>query len=130
MCLTQICFIIPVYDDFSNMAYEQNGRRKLQQYCQNEHFFSDVHWHCYIISGHNFRKYVNGLQHKQDRFMLCIKQYRLKVFHILNGNIAIAMKVPHLRCLVEFQGVTEQNVSHSPKYLMNQMENYDECMRI
>ena len=27
-------------------------------------------------------------------------------------------------------GVTEQNVSRSPKYLMNQMENYDERMHI
>ena len=40
------------------------------------------------------------------------------------------MKVPWLRRLVEFQGVTEQNVSRSLKYLMNHMENYDECMHI
>ena len=30
-----------------------------------------------------------------------------------------AMKVPRFRCLLEIQGVTEQNVSRSPKYLIN-----------
>ena len=38
------------------------------------------------------------------------------------------MKVPRFRCLVEFQGVMEQNVSCSSRYLMIQMKNYDECM--
>ena len=44
------------------MEYEQNGRRKLQQYCQKV----DMLW-----------KYFNVLQHEQDKIMLCIKQYRL-----------------------------------------------------
>ena len=71
------------------MAYEQNGRRKLHQYCQNVHF-SDVDFHYYIISGHNLRTYFNILQHKQDRSTLCIKQYRLLKLSHLNGNIAIS----------------------------------------
>ena len=54
----------------------------------------------------------------------------VRVYHILNGNIAIAIKVPRLRCLVEFQRFTEQIVSRSPKYLINQMENYYECKRL
>ena len=38
------------------------------------------------------------------------------------------MNVPCFRRLAEFQGVMEQNVSRSSRYLMNQMKNYDECM--
>ena len=53
-----------------------------------------------------------------------------KAYHALNANIAIAMTVPRFRCLVEFQGVIEQNVSHSPRYLINQMKNCDESMLI
>ena len=40
------------------------------------------------------------------------------------------MEVPRFRRLVEFQGVMEQNVPRSPKYLMNQMTNYDKCILI
>ena len=84
----------------------------------------------YIKRGHNLKRYFNVLQHEQDRFMLCIKQYGLlKFITFLNGNISITMKVP-IRCLLEFQGVTQQNVSRSPKYLMNQMTNFDECILI
>ena len=54
----------------------------------------------------------------------------VKVYNILNGNISIAMEVPRFRRLVEFQGDTEQNVSRRPKYLMNQMTNYDKCILI
>ena len=54
----------------------------------------------------------------------------VKVYYILNGNVSIAMEVPRFRRLVEFQGVKEQNVPRSPKYLMNQMTNYVECILI
>ena len=40
------------------------------------------------------------------------------------------MKVPRFRCLVEFQGVMEQKVSRSSRFLMNQMKNYNECMLV
>ena len=49
MCLTYLCFIKHVYDDFSNMADEQNGRRKLQHIAQNVHFSDKL------------RKYLNVL---------------------------------------------------------------------
>ena len=54
----------------------------------------------------------------------------VKVYYILYGNILIAMEVPRFSCLFEFQGVKEQNVPRSPKYLMNQMTNYGECILI
>ena len=49
---------------------------------KNVHF-SDIDWHYYVISGHKLRKYVNVLQHEQDKFMSCIKQYSLFKFSTL-----------------------------------------------
>ena len=88
--------------------------------CPLGYLFSDVRLSLLHKKGTYLRKYFNALQHEQDKFKLCIKQYRLfKVYYILNENISTAMEVPRFRCLLEFQGVTEQKVSLSPKFLMN-----------
>ena len=50
--------------------------------------------------------------------------------HTLNANVAVAMKVPRVGRFVEFQGVIEQNISYSPKYLINQLKNYDKYILI
>ena len=47
----------------------------------------------------------------------------IKVYDALNATLGVAMKVPHFKCLVEFQGVFEQNVSRSLRYLINLMKN-------
>ena len=53
--------------------------------------FLDEDCRYYIISGHNFRKYFNVLQHEQDKFILCIKLYRLLWFSRCNDTTPFKM---------------------------------------
>ena len=80
------------------MANGQNGRRKLHQYCQK---LKKI-----------FQRSSTGTNqiHSVHKTIQTVKFY-----YTLNGNIAVTMTLPRFRCLVEFQGVMEQNVACTPR---------------